>query len=101
MDVPNQEREYKPAMLATVLVQGPPQKRRVVPSSAIVRDENRDYVFVQTAPDSFVLRQVTLAEEYDGVRVLAAGLRPDDKIVVDGAFHLNNERRQRALQGGS
>jgi cobalt-zinc-cadmium efflux system membrane fusion protein len=48
-----------------------------------------------------VLRQVTLAEEHDGVRVLAAGLRPDDKIVVEGAFHLNNERRQRALQSGS
>ena len=29
------------------------------------------------------------------------GLRPDDKIVVDGAFHLNNERRQRALQQGT
>jgi cobalt-zinc-cadmium efflux system membrane fusion protein len=101
MDVPNQEREYKPAMLATVLIQGPPQKRRVVPTGAIVRDENRDYVFVQTAPDAFVLRQVTLGEEYDGVRVLAAGLRPDDRIVVEGAFHLNNERRQRALQSGN
>jgi multidrug efflux pump subunit AcrA (membrane-fusion protein) len=59
MDVPNQEREYKPAMLANVLIQGPPQKKRVVPSAAVVRDENRDYVFVQTAPDTFVLRQVT------------------------------------------
>jgi cobalt-zinc-cadmium efflux system membrane fusion protein len=101
LDVPNQEREYKPAMLATVLIQGPPQKKRVVPGGAIVRDENRDYVFVQTAPDAFMLRQVTLGEEYDGVRVLAAGLRPDDRIVVEGAFHLNNERRQRALQSGS
>jgi cobalt-zinc-cadmium efflux system membrane fusion protein len=101
MDVPNQEREYKPAMLATVLIQGPPLRRRVVPSAAIVRDENRDYVFVQTAPGAFVLRQVTLGEEYDGVRVLAAGLRAEDKIVVEGAFHLNNERRQRALQGAA
>lgn len=101
MDVPNQEREYKPAMLATVVIQGPPQKKRVVPAAAVVRDENRDYVFVQTAPDAFALRQVTLGEEYDGVRVLAAGLRADDKIVVEGAFHLNNERRQRALQSGS
>lgn len=101
MDVPNQDRSYKPAMLATVLIKGPPQQRRVVPPTAIVRDENRDYVFVQTAADTFVLRQVTLGEEYDGVRVLMAGLRPEDKIVVDGAFHLNNERRQRALQAGA
>ncbi len=101
MDVPNQEREYKPAMLAAVLVQGPPQKRRVVPAAAIVRDENRDYVFVQAAPDTFVLRQVTLGDDYDGLRVLIAGLRPEDRIVIDGAFHLNNERRQRALQQGA
>jgi len=101
MDVPNPEREYKPAMLASVLIQGPPQKKRTIPSSAVVREENRDYVFVQTGSDTFYLRQVTLGEEYDGVRVLAAGLRPDDRIVVEGAFHLNNERRQRALQQGS
>jgi len=100
MDVPNPERDYKPAMLASVLIQGTPQKKRVVPAAAVVREENRDFVFVQTGPDTFTLRQVTLGEEYDGLRALEAGLRQGDRIVVDGAFHLNNERRQKALSGG-
>ncbi|HKC42694.1 MAG TPA: efflux RND transporter periplasmic adaptor subunit [Burkholderiales bacterium] len=101
MDVPNPEREYKPAMLASVLIQGAAQRKRAIPSAAVVREENRDYVFVQTGSETFYLRQVTLGEEYDGLRVVVAGLRPDDRIVVDGAFHLNNERRQRALQQGT
>jgi hypothetical protein len=31
---------------------------------------------------------------------LLDGVRPGEKIVIAGAFHLNNERRRRALRGG-
>jgi hypothetical protein len=31
--------------------------------------------------------------------VLLGGLGEDDRIVVDGAFHLNNERKRLELQG--
>jgi cobalt-zinc-cadmium efflux system membrane fusion protein len=86
-------------MLATVLVRGKPQKQTVVPVGAVVREENRDYVFVQTAPDTFQVRQVALGAEHDGSRVLIGGLRDGEAIVVDGAFHLNNERNRLALQG--
>ena len=99
MDLPNPDRRFKPAMLATVLVKGPPQKRRVVPAGAVVREENRDHVFVQHGPNQFVLRQVTLGGEYEGYRSVISGLAADERIVADGAFHLNNERRRRELQG--
>jgi cobalt-zinc-cadmium efflux system membrane fusion protein len=98
MDLPNPAREYKPAMLATMLLQGPPAMRAVVPSAAVVREDNKDFVFVQTAPDVFVLRRVALGGEQDGMRVLNEGLRVGDPIVADGAFHLNNERKRLALQ---
>ncbi len=100
MDIPNWERQYKPAMLATVLIQGSPQQRRVIPASAIIREDNREYAFVQTAGDTFALRQLSLGDEFENGRVLLSGVRPDEKVVVEGAFHLNNERRQRALQNG-
>jgi cobalt-zinc-cadmium efflux system membrane fusion protein len=98
MDLPNPAREYKPAMLATMLVQGPPAVRAVVPATAVVREDNKDYVFVQTAPDAFVLRRVELGAEQGGKRVIGQGLRVGEPIVADGAFHLNNERRRLALQ---
>ena len=55
--------------------------------------------FVQTAGDTFELREVELGGEYGDIRVLLSGLRPDEKIVLDGAFHLNNERKRLATQG--
>ena len=98
MDLANPTREYKPAMLATMLLQGPPALRAIVPGSAIVREDNKDFVFVQTAPDTFVLRRVSLGGEHGAGRVLNEGLRRGETIVVDGAFHLNNERKRLALQ---
>ena len=99
MEIANPAREYKPAMLAAVLMKGTPQTSLVIPSDAAVREENRDYVFVQTAPSTFQLREVKLGIEYEGRRVVQDGLRSDESIVVQGAFHLNNERKRRALQG--
>lgn len=98
MDLPNPTREFKPAMLATMLLQGPPSVRPVVPSAAVVREENRDHVFVQTGPTTFVLRRVTLGAEQAGTRVVTDGLAAGEPIVADGAFHLNNERKRLALQ---
>jgi len=97
MDLPNPGREFKPAMLATVLIKGPPQKAKVIPSGAVVRVDNKDHVFVQTAPGSFRLREVELGSEFDGQRVLRSGLRGGEEIVVEGAFHLNNERNRAAV----
>jgi cobalt-zinc-cadmium efflux system membrane fusion protein len=100
MDLPNPAREYKPGMLVSVMIKGAPQERPVLPAGAVVREENRDFVFVQTGPSTFALRPVTLGAELEGYRVLVSGPRPDEPVVVEGAFHLNNERRRRNLQGG-
>jgi membrane fusion protein, heavy metal efflux system len=100
MDLSNSERLFKPAMLANVLIEGRPQKRLVIPAAAVVREDNRDYVFVESGREAWRLRPVTLGTEHEGRRVLLEGLREGEKIVVEGAFHLNNERKRRALGGG-
>lgn len=99
LDLPNSQREYKPDMLASVLIQGKPQQRPTVPDEAVVREENRDYVFVRTADNTFRLRAVQLGIEYQGRRVVESGVRDGEMVVVGGAFHLNNERK-RLAQGG-
>jgi cobalt-zinc-cadmium efflux system membrane fusion protein len=99
LDLPNPRREYKPDMLASVLIQGKPQQRLTVPNDAVVREDNRDYVFVRTAENSYRLRAVRLGIEYEGRRVVESGLREGEVVVIGGAFHLNNERK-RLAQGG-
>lgn len=101
MDLPNPRFRYKPAMLATITLMDGAERRQVVPSSAVVREGDGDAVFVQTGPNRFVLRNVLLGEEYRDMRVVLEGLHPGEKIVTAGAFHLNNERRRRAIRGGA
>lgn len=100
MDLPNPHRRFKPSMLATITLVDGAERRQVVPSTAVVRDGNDDGIFVQTGPNRFVLRAVTLGEEFRDRRVLMDGVNGGEKIVVDGAFHLNNERRRAVLRGG-
>ena len=99
MELPNPNRRFKPAMLATMTLKDQTERQQVVPNSAVVREDNTEHVFVQIKDDTFLLRPVMLGLEQAGSRVLIEGVRPGERIVLDGAFHLNNERRRQALRG--
>lgn len=96
LDLPNPRREYKPDMLASVLIQGKPQQRMTVPTAAIVREDNRDYLFIRTAPETYRLQAVELGVEYNNRRVVISGVSEGAPVVISGAFHLNNERKRLA-----
>ena len=85
-------------MLMTMLVEGATMPRQVVPVSAVVRENNVDHLFVEVRPGVFRLTPVELGPEREGLRTLIRPLREDTKVVLDGAFHLNNVRVQQALE---
>ena len=101
MDLANPKGNFKPAMLASMTFIDRTESRATIPATAIVRENNKDHVFVQLAPGKFKLREVVLGSEADDDRVLESGVNPDEKIVLDGAFHLNNQRKQNAIKGGA
>ena len=96
-DVLNPDRAIKPDMLANLVIRGLPQRRLVVPITAIVRESNKDHVFARTGEKQFRLVPVSLGQESGKVVVVKEGLKEGDSIVIDGAFHLNNERRRKIL----
>jgi len=100
MELANAQHRFKPAMLATMTLKEGAQMRRVVPTTAVVREGNDDNVMVEIAPKKFVLRRVLLGDEFEGRRLLEDGISPGQKIAIQGAFHLNNERRRQSLQAG-
>jgi cobalt-zinc-cadmium efflux system membrane fusion protein len=100
MDLPNPRGIFKPAMLASMTFIDRSERRTTIPSTAIVREDNKDHVFVQSSPGMFKLREVTLDGEADDDRIVESGVNPHEKIVLDGAFHLNNQRKQNAIKGG-
>lgn len=103
-ELDNRDHRLKPAMLATMLVQGAPKERLVVPAGAIVREDNADHVFVREgkaeAQGGYRLVKVKLGLSQDGLCEVKEGLKEGESIVVDGAFHLNNERKRAELEGG-
>jgi len=102
-ELDNADGQLKPSMLATMLVQGEAQPRLVVPASAVVREDNEDHVFVAENGGTkgearYRLRRVRLGDEEEGRRVVLSGLKQGERIVVDGAFHLNTERNRQASE---
>lgn len=101
IDVPNTDGRLKPDELASMTFSGHSERKLTVPNVAVVREENKDHVFVQVAPQRYILREVTLGEEQNDRRAVISGVREDERIVTDGAFHLNNQRKQNAIKGGA
>jgi cobalt-zinc-cadmium efflux system membrane fusion protein len=99
MNVANPDRRIKPSMLATLTIHGHPQQELVAPEKALVREGEQEYVFVERAPGRFLLTPVRTGQAWRGQKVIVDGLRENDTIVSEGAFHLNNERRRRSLRG--
>jgi cobalt-zinc-cadmium efflux system membrane fusion protein len=95
----NSDGRLKPAMLASMLIEAKPADRLVIPASAVVRENDMDHVFVAEEAGAFRLVRVKLGVEQGGLRVVLSGLKGQERIVVDGAFHLNNERNRKEMEG--
>ena len=99
-ELDNTSGRLKPSMLASMLIESTPAKRMVVPITAIVREQDADYVFIEQKPGSFRLKSVRLSSEHNGQRVVLDGLSQGMRIVSDGAFHLNNHRNLKDMEKG-
>jgi cobalt-zinc-cadmium efflux system membrane fusion protein len=91
--VENPQRKLKPSMLAIMHITDNPAKSLVVPEGAVVREGNQDYVFLAQGDNRFLRVPVELGPEVADMRPVLKGLTIDQSIVVDGAFHLDNERK--------
>ena len=99
MEVPNKDGLIKPGMLATMMIESQPTERLLVPVSAVIRQDKHDHVFVREDEDTYRMVAVKLGAEGKGYRPVISGLKEGQEIAVNGAFHLNAERK-RQLSGG-
>ena len=99
-ELDNTSGRLKPSMLASMLIESTPKKQLVIPTSAVVREQDADYVFIEEKPGSFRLKPVRLSSEHNGQRVVLDGLSQGMRIVSEGAFHLNNHRNLKDMEKG-
>jgi cobalt-zinc-cadmium efflux system membrane fusion protein len=63
----------------------------VVPTRAIVTHGDASVVFVESAPNRFVRRAVQVGDDDGESTVILSGLRPAERVVIDGSILLEGE----------
>ncbi|HEX4583861.1 MAG TPA: efflux RND transporter periplasmic adaptor subunit [Burkholderiaceae bacterium] len=87
---PNADYALKPNMFATVTLLGPKRSRVVLPSSALLINNDRTTVFVATAPWTFERRTVVPQLEEGASVAISSGLSAGEQVVVKGGILLND-----------
>ena len=82
----NKERALVPGLFARVQLGGgnAAHDALLINERAVGTDQNRKFVFVVGADNKAEYRPVTLGPNIDGLRVVRNGLKPGEKIVVNG-----------------
>jgi RND family efflux transporter MFP subunit len=82
---PNPDHLFAPGLFARLkLVGGAPYQATVVSDRAVGTDQDKKFVLV-VKPDSTVdYRPIELGRLQDGYRVVAGGLKPGERVVVNG-----------------
>jgi len=80
----NKDELLYPGLFARLQLFGGEFDALLVPDAAVVSDQARKIVFA-VGPDNVIKPlPVTLGQIVDGLRVVTAGLKADDKVVIDG-----------------
>ncbi|MDB5755090.1 MAG: efflux transporter periplasmic adaptor subunit [Massilia sp.] len=83
----NEDNTLVPGLFARVQLSGDPRAKTaaaVISERAIGTDQNRKFVYVVKADNTAEYRAVVLGPVVDGLRVVREGLKPGEKIVVNG-----------------
>ena len=86
----NADHALKPNMFATVTLLGSPRSRIVLPSSALLMNNDRTSVFVAVAPWIFERRTVDPELEEGTSVAIRSGINAGDQVVVKGGILLND-----------
>ena len=83
--IPNKDYSILPGQFGRVrLIGSSPYQALLIPDTAVATDQSRKIVFVIKDDDTVEARAVTLGPLDDGLRVIREGLKPEDRVIVDG-----------------
>ena len=83
--IPNKDFSILPGQFGRVrLIGSSPYEALLLPDTAIATDQSRKIVFVVKDDNSVEAKPVVLGPLDDGLRVIREGLKPEDRVIVDG-----------------
>jgi multidrug efflux system membrane fusion protein len=77
-----------PGMYVTVKLAGEEEEELLVPQQAIASDQSKKYVYLVDANNKVVYREIFLGEEVGNQRQILSGIRPGDRVIVQGLQHV-------------
>ncbi len=86
-ELPNQDGLLKPEMFASIVITSKIKKVILaIPQSAVVLENNRNYVMQEASPGEFEKVAITLGKAYGDLYEVTDGLSENDKIVSEGSL---------------
>jgi len=83
--LPNPDRAFTPGLFARVQLEGGnPSQALLIDDKAVLTDQDRKYVYVLGPKNAALRKDIVPGRMVDGLRVVASGLTPQDKVIVDG-----------------
>src|SRR3954469_18652604 len=83
--IPNKDLSILPGQFGRVRIIGSaPYEALLLPDTAIATDQSRKIVFVVKDDNTVEAKPVTLGPLDEGLRVIREGLKPEDRVIVDG-----------------
>jgi len=86
----NPDAVLKPNMFATVTLKGVEKTLVVLPTSALLMNNDRTTIFVQTGDWTFERRVIDLSLEEGTEVAISSGVKPGEQVVVKGGILLND-----------
>src|SRR6266446_2686044 len=83
--IPNKDLSILPGQFGRVrLIGSLPHEALLIPDTAIATDQSRKIVFVVKDDDTVEARAVELGPLDDGLRLIRTGLKPEDRVIIEG-----------------
>lgn len=89
--IPNKDNKLRPGMPVFVTVQTAHRNSLALPTDAIIREADGATVWLQTGPNKYRSKMVTLGIESNGMAEITSGLSPGDVVVTSGTYLLHSE----------
>ncbi|MEJ5050300.1 efflux RND transporter periplasmic adaptor subunit [Chryseobacterium culicis] len=84
----NPDRKLKPGMYATVNFSTTPEKAVMIPVTALMQQDNSQYVWVKTGKHQYAKRSVTTGETDQKTVRIISGLKSGETIMTEGGIYM-------------
>jgi len=84
----NTDRELKLGMFCETHFLSSPTKAIILPATAIMQEQDNDYVFVKVTKGKFVRRKVETESVHKGEVRIISGITESENVVIDGGVYL-------------